>query len=397
MVVDHLGADASCAASIVDRPPGARRAEALSALGRDPGLRRRHRRAALGLGHDAAGPQRPPPGRRDLHARHAEHVDHGHAATSSSAWSICRWAMRRPTIGAAPRRPPENDYSPPRWSRSTSPPASRAGTSRPCTRTSGTMTSARRRRWSISHGDGHGPGAGAAHQAGRHLCARPPHRPAADPGRASVKAPRRRRRAGRARADPAVLAVPHAAQARPDRARHVGHVADRPDGLPHPVPPGAATRASTRRRQPTATRSNIPAITAASDWGGIAVDPRRGVIVANYNDMPNYNRLVPRAEADKRGWAPRDRGARQDRRRRRRGRSAGGHALCHQRQCRLAAAVHRPAVQAAALWRHPRHRHRDRQDDLGPPARHGADATARSASPRCCRSTSARPTMAARW
>ncbi|MFX8797603.1 membrane-bound PQQ-dependent dehydrogenase, glucose/quinate/shikimate family, partial [Acinetobacter baumannii] len=28
--------------------------------------------------------------------------------------------------------------------------------------------------------------------------------------------------------------------------------------------------------------------------------------VANYNDMPNYNRLVPRAEADRLGWAPRD-------------------------------------------------------------------------------------------
>jgi len=30
------------------------------------------------------------------------------------------------------------------------------------------------------------------------------------------------------------------------------------------------------------------------------------VIIANYNDMPNYVRLVPRAEANKLGWAPRD-------------------------------------------------------------------------------------------
>jgi quinoprotein glucose dehydrogenase len=37
----------------------------------------------------------------------------------------------------------------------------------------------------------------------------------------------------------------------------------------------------------------------------VAVDRERGVIVANYNDMPNYNRLVPRAEADAMGWAPR--------------------------------------------------------------------------------------------
>src|SRR3546814_4503569 len=31
-----------------------------------------------------------------------------------------------------------------------------------------------------------------------------------------------------------------------------------------------------------------PGYNGGSDWGGIAVDPRRGVIVANYNDMPNY-------------------------------------------------------------------------------------------------------------
>lgn len=48
-----------------------------------------------------------------------------------------------------------------------------------------------------------------------------------------------------------------------------------------------------------------PGYNGGSDWGGIAVDPVRGIIVANYNDMPNYNRLVPRAEADKKGWAPR--------------------------------------------------------------------------------------------
>jgi quinoprotein glucose dehydrogenase len=59
---------------------------------------------------------------------------------------------------------------------------------------------------------------------------------------------------------------------------------------------------------PTADRHSIeyPGYNGGSDWGGIAVDPRRGVIIANYNDMPNYNILVPRAEADKLGWAPRD-------------------------------------------------------------------------------------------
>ncbi|MDX3926943.1 MAG: membrane-bound PQQ-dependent dehydrogenase, glucose/quinate/shikimate family [Shinella sp.] len=48
-----------------------------------------------------------------------------------------------------------------------------------------------------------------------------------------------------------------------------------------------------------------PGYNGGSDWGGIAVDPSRGLIIANYNDMPNHNRLVPRAEADEMGWAPR--------------------------------------------------------------------------------------------
>ncbi len=49
-----------------------------------------------------------------------------------------------------------------------------------------------------------------------------------------------------------------------------------------------------------------PGYNGGQDWGGIAVDPNRGVIIANYNDMPNHNRLVPRDEAEARGWAPRD-------------------------------------------------------------------------------------------
>ena len=59
---------------------------------------------------------------------------------------------------------------------------------------------------------------------------------------------------------------------------------------------------------PEADRRSIeyPGYNGGTDWGGVAVDPARGVIVANYNDMPNYVRLVPRAEANKKGWAPRD-------------------------------------------------------------------------------------------
>lgn len=58
---------------------------------------------------------------------------------------------------------------------------------------------------------------------------------------------------------------------------------------------------------PTSARRWIqyPGYNGGSDWGGVAVDPRRGWIIANYNDMPNYNRLVPRAEADEKGWFPR--------------------------------------------------------------------------------------------
>lgn len=47
-----------------------------------------------------------------------------------------------------------------------------------------------------------------------------------------------------------------------------------------------------------------PGYNGGSDWGGIAVDPERGIIVANYNDMPNFNRLLTREEADGRGLSP---------------------------------------------------------------------------------------------
>lgn len=59
---------------------------------------------------------------------------------------------------------------------------------------------------------------------------------------------------------------------------------------------------------PTADKRFVeyPGYNGGTDWGGIAVDPVHGVIVANYNDMPNYNRLVPRKEAERKGFpAPR--------------------------------------------------------------------------------------------
>ena len=52
---------------------------------------------------------------------------------------------------------------------------------------------------------------------------------------------------------------------------------------------------------PTVDRHYIeyPSYNGGSDWGSLSIDPVRGIAIANYNDMPNYNRLVPRAEANK--------------------------------------------------------------------------------------------------
>ncbi|ABS64662.1 Pyrrolo-quinoline quinone [Parvibaculum lavamentivorans DS-1] len=54
---------------------------------------------------------------------------------------------------------------------------------------------------------------------------------------------------------------------------------------------------------PTADRRFIqyPGYNGGSDWGSVAVDTERGILIANYNDMPNFNRLIPREEADEMG------------------------------------------------------------------------------------------------
>src|SRR5262249_6857485 len=126
-----------------------------------------------------------------------------------------------------------------------------------------------------------------------------------------------------------------------------------------------------------------PAYNGGSDWGSVAVDPRRGVIIANYNDMSNYNMLVTRKDADAMGLFPagdpraavrRARGesarARRCGERRKRG-CADGNALRHPRQRRMGDAYWH-ALHAAPLWWHSRDRSRDRQNAVGSPVRFGS-------------------------
>lgn len=50
---------------------------------------------------------------------------------------------------------------------------------------------------------------------------------------------------------------------------------------------------------PELNRHNIqwPGYNGGSDWGSVAIDPRRGVIVANYNNTANLNMLITREQA----------------------------------------------------------------------------------------------------
>ncbi|QQR38527.1 membrane-bound PQQ-dependent dehydrogenase, glucose/quinate/shikimate family [Devosia rhizoryzae] len=48
----------------------------------------------------------------------------------------------------------------------------------------------------------------------------------------------------------------------------------------------------------------FPGYNGGSDWGGVAIDPEKGIMIANYNNMPNFNQLVPREEVDAAGVLP---------------------------------------------------------------------------------------------
>jgi quinoprotein glucose dehydrogenase len=47
-----------------------------------------------------------------------------------------------------------------------------------------------------------------------------------------------------------------------------------------------------------------PGYLGGIDWGGVSVDPRRGLMIVNNNQVANYNRLIPRAVADRAGIRP---------------------------------------------------------------------------------------------
>ncbi|WP_353474018.1 pyrroloquinoline quinone-dependent dehydrogenase [Salipiger sp. H15] len=57
---------------------------------------------------------------------------------------------------------------------------------------------------------------------------------------------------------------------------------------------------------PPSTKNYIqyPGYNGGSDWGSVAVDAGRGLLIASYNDFANLNRLVRRAEADAEGMRP---------------------------------------------------------------------------------------------
>jgi quinoprotein glucose dehydrogenase len=146
---------------------------------------------------------------------------------------------------------------------------------------------------------------------------------------------------------------------------------------------------------PTADRRWIqyPGYNGGSDWGSVAVDPERGILVVNYNDMPNYNQLIPREEAEELGVAPI---------------YEGGTPPSVDADPQTGSPF---AISINAGWRVPLTGLLCKQPPYGwirgidsPPARRSGtsrsaapSATARSASRRCCRSPSARRTTAARW
>lgn len=53
--------------------------------------------------------------------------------------------------------------------------------------------------------------------------------------------------------------------------------------------------------KPTITH---PGYMGGMEWGGVSVDPARGLMIVNWNQVSNYTRLIPRAVADAAGVTP---------------------------------------------------------------------------------------------
>ncbi|WP_262522891.1 membrane-bound PQQ-dependent dehydrogenase, glucose/quinate/shikimate family [Agrobacterium tumefaciens] len=52
-----------------------------------------------------------------------------------------------------------------------------------------------------------------------------------------------------------------------------------------------------------------PGFVGGSDWGSVSVDPQRNLMIVTSSKVPNYDRLIPREEADKLGLVPAGHGA----------------------------------------------------------------------------------------
>jgi hypothetical protein len=107
-----------------------------------------------------------------------------------------------------------------------------------------------------------------------------------------------------------------------------------------------------------------PGYIGGIDWGSVAIDPTRRIMVVNNNQISNYNRLLRRDEANRRGLRPI---TPEHEKLCRRGSAAARDALCRRRYA--LPLPHRPAVPATAVGPGQRRRPENRQDRLEPSTR----------------------------
>ena len=285
-------------------------------LGRDPRLRRRHRPARLGLGHGRARPQRRPGRRPDLHPRHAEHVDRRRRRRRPRPRLPAARQRRRRLLGRATAPHAENDYN-------SSLVALDVTTGKPVWH----FQTVHYDVWDYDLGrqvtlvdlptdKGKVPAVILPSQAGPDLRPEPQDRRS----RSSRSTSARCRRNG-VEADALSPTQPHSGYARLDKPT----LTERDMWGMSPLDQ-LFCRIQFRRAAydgeytaPTADRPYIeyPGYNGGSDWGSVAVDPTRGILVANYNDTaelqpadPAGRRPTPRASSRSTRAATRSRSAR---------------------------------------------------------------------------------------